>query len=101
MHVFDGAFELRGFGGEKDEDLFPPFDRRGACQGHGIVGETTRCAQGGDRKPGGKSLMCFLELPQELGVYSRVTAGMSIRKSSLFIEVRNLSRYEGQLRNVN
>ena len=42
--------------------------------------------------------MCFLELSQELGVYSRVTAGMSIRNSSLFIEVRNLSRYEGQLR---
>ena len=35
------------------------------------------------------------------GVYSRVTAGMSIRNSSLFIEVRDLSRYEGQLRNVN
>ena len=27
--------------------------------------------------------------------------GMSIQNSSLFIEVRNLSRYEGQLRNVN
>ena len=35
------------------------------------------------------------------GVYSRVTAGMSIQNSSLFIEVRILSRYEGQLRNVN
>ena len=30
----------------------------------------------------GGSLMGFLELPQEPGVYSRVTAGMSIRKSS-------------------
>ena len=50
---------------------------------------------------GGESLMGFLELRQEPGVYSRVTAGMSIRNSSLFIEVRNLSRYEGQLRNVN
>ena len=50
---------------------------------------------------GGESLMGFLELPQEPGVYYRVTAGMSIRNSSLFIEVRNLSRYEGQLRNVN
>ena len=48
----------------------------------------------------GKS-MGFLELRQARGVYSRVTAGMSIRNSSLFIEVRNLSRYEGQLRNVN
>ena len=35
--------------------------------------------------------MGFLELRQEPGVYSRVTAGMSIRNSSLFIEVRNLS----------
>ena len=43
----------------------------------------------------------LLELRQEPGVYSRVTAGMSIRNSSLFIEVRNLSRYEGQLTNVN
>ena len=49
---------------------------------------------------GAESLMCFLEVRQEPGVYSRITAGMSIRNSSLFIEVRNLSRYEGQLRNV-
>ena len=33
--------------------------------------------------------------------YSRVSAGISIRNSSLFIEVRNLSRYEGQITNVN
>ena len=45
--------------------------------------------------------MGFLELWHEPGVYSRVTAGMSFRNSSLFIEVWNLSRYEGQLRNVN
>ena len=45
--------------------------------------------------------MGLLELRQEPWVYSRVTAGMSVRNSSLFIEVRNLSRYEGQLRNVN
>ena len=51
-------------------------------------------------RPGGESLMGFLEVRQEPGVYSRVTAGMSIRNSSLFIEVRNLSRYEGQLSNV-
>ena len=50
---------------------------------------------------GGESLMGFLEVRQEPGVYSRATAGMFIRNSSLFIEVRNLSRYEGQLRNVN
>ena len=45
--------------------------------------------------------MSFLELRQEPGVYSRVRAGMSIRNSSLFIDVRNLSRYEGYLTNVN
>ena len=50
---------------------------------------------------GGERLMGFLELRQEPGVYSRVITGKSIRNSSLFIEVRNLSRYEGQLRNVN
>ena len=33
-------------------------------------------------------LMGFLELRQEPGVYSRVTAGMSIRNWSLFSEVR-------------
>ena len=32
--------------------------------------------------------MGFLELRQERGVYSRVTAGMAIRNSSLFTEVR-------------
>ena len=58
------------------------------------AGESGLISQGGER------LMGFLELRQEPGVYSRVTAGMSIRNSSLFIEVRNLSRYEVQLRNV-
>ena len=58
------------------------------------AGETGLISQGGE------SLMGFLELRQELGVYSRVTEGKPIRNSSLFIEVRNLSRYEGQLRNV-
>ena len=37
---------------------------------------------------GGESLMGFLELRQEPGVYSRLTAGMSIRNWSLFSEVR-------------
>ena len=64
------------------------------CSGHN-AGESGLISQGGE------SLMGLLELQQEPGVYSRVTAGMSIRNSSLFIEVRNLSRYEGQLRNVN
>ena len=36
----------------------------------------------------GESLMGVLELRQETGVYSRVTAGMSIRNWSLFSEVR-------------
>ena len=64
------------------------------CSGH-------NAGESGLVSPGGESLMGFLVLRQEPGVYSRVTAGMSIRNSSLFIEVRNLSRYEGQLRNVN
>ena len=37
---------------------------------------------------GGESLMGFLGFRQEPGVYSRVTAGMSIRNLSLFSEVR-------------
>ena len=64
------------------------------CSGHN-AGESGLISQGVE------CLMRFLELWQEPGVYSRVTAGMSIRNSSLFIEVRILSRYEGQLRNVN
>ena len=64
------------------------------CSGHN-AGESGLISKGGE------SPMGSLELRQEPGVYSRVTAGMSIRNSSLFIEVRNLSRYEGQLRNVN
>ena len=63
------------------------------CSGHN-AGESGLISQGGE------SLMGFLELRQEPGVYSRVPAEMSIRNSSLFIEFRNLSRYEGQLRNV-
>ena len=64
------------------------------CSGHN-AGESGLIAEGVE------SLMDFLALRQEPGVYSRVTAGMSIRNSSFFIEVRNLSMYEGQLRNVN
>ena len=37
---------------------------------------------------GKKSIMGFLKLRQEFGLYSRVTAGMSIRNWSLFSEVR-------------
>ena len=64
------------------------------CSGH-KAGESGLISQGRER------LMGFLELWQEPGVYSRVTAGMYNRNASLFIEVRNLSRYQGQLRNVN
>ena len=45
--------------------------------------------------------MSFLELPQEPGVYSRVTAGMSIRNSSLFIEVSLMSIYDGHIGKLN
>ena len=38
----------------------------------------------------GERLMGFLELWQEHGVYSRVTAGMSFRNWSLYSEVRTL-----------
>ena len=70
-----------------------------------LIGKTqllwTQCRESRLISQGGESLMCFLELRQEPGLYSRVTAGMPIRNSSLFIEVRNMSMYEGQLRNVN
>ena len=38
--------------------------------------------------PQGGCLMGFFELRQEPGEYSRVTAGMAIRNSTLFSEVR-------------
>ena len=60
-----------------------------------------KCKGIGPHLAGRETLMGFHELRQEPGLYSRVTVGMSIRNSSLFIDVRNLSRYEGQLRNVN
>ena len=70
-----------------------------------LIGKTqllwTQCRGIGPQLEGVESLLGFLVLWQEPGVYSRVTAGMSIRNSSVFIEVRILSRYEGQLRNVN
>ena len=49
----------------------------------------------------GKVSWAFSSCGRNLGVYSRVTAGMSIRNSSWFMEVSNLSRYKGQLTNVN
>ena len=37
----------------------------------------------------GGCLIRFLELREKPGVYSRVTAGMAIRNSTMFSEVRN------------
>ena len=51
------------------------------CSGHNAV-------DSGLISRRGESLMAFVELRQEPGVYSQVTAGMSIRNSSLFSEVR-------------
>ena len=51
------------------------------CSGHN-AGESGLISRRGE------SLMGFLELRQEPGVYSRVSAGMSIRNWSLFSEVR-------------
>ena len=51
------------------------------CSGHN-AGESGLISRRGE------SLMGFLDLRQEPGVYSRVTAGMSIRNLSLFSEVR-------------
>ena len=51
------------------------------CSGHN-AGESGLISRRGE------SLMVFLELWQEPGLYSRVTAGMSIRTSSLFSDVR-------------
>ena len=45
--------------------------------------------------------MGFLEVRQEPGVYSLVKAGMSIETGVCSVKSGHLSRYEGQLRNVN
>ena len=47
------------------------------------------------------SLMVFLELQQEAGVCSRVTAGEVIKNFCLFSDVTLLSNYDGHLRNLN
>ena len=52
---------------------------RSACN----EGESSLISQGGG------CLIRFLELRQEPGVYSRITAGIAIRNSTLFSEVRN------------
>ena len=48
----------------------------------------TQCRESGLISWGGISVMGFLELRQEPGVYSRVTVVMVIRNSSLFSDVR-------------
>ena len=45
--------------------------------------------------------MGFLELRQEAGVYSRVTAGMSKETGVCSVKSGHLSIDEGQFRNVN
>ena len=56
-----------------------------------LIGKTqlfwTQCRGIGPHLAARESLMCFLELRQERGLYSRVTVGMSIRNWSLFSEV--------------
>ena len=59
------------------------FDWETNCSGHN-AGESGLISQGGE------SLMGFLELRQEPGIHSRVSAGMSIRNWSLFSEVKTL-----------
>ena len=49
---------------------------------HAIAGESDLISWRGE------SLMCFLELRQAPGVYSRVKSGMPIINGSLFSEVR-------------
>ena len=46
-------------------------------------------------------MMGFLDLRQERGVYSRVTAGCPFDTGVCSVKSGHLSRYEGQLRNVN
>ena len=48
-----------------------------------------------------ESLMGFLELGQEPGVYSRVTAGCLFETGVCLVKSGHLSKYEGHLRNVN
>ena len=72
-----------------DSLVFHQENRRSLCVCLGIQDCSARNA--GDSslisRQGG-CLMGFLELQQEPGVYSRVTAGMAIRNSTLFSEVR-------------
>ena len=45
--------------------------------------------------------MCFLELRQARGVYSRVMTGMPILNASLLVKSGHLSRYDGHLGKLN
>ena len=57
-----------------------------------LIGNTillcTKCREIKPHPQRGVCFMGFLELRQERGVYSRVTAGMAIHNSTLFGEVR-------------
>ena len=48
----------------------------------------------------GRSLIVFLELLQEAGLYSQVTERMATQNSFLFTKAGLLSTYEGNLRNL-
>ena len=58
--------------------------------------QTIKCGNAGRGKSHG-----FSRVVAGTWVIFSSYSGNSIRNSSLFIEVRNLSRYEGQLRNIN
>ena len=66
---------------QANRDSFSVLLGKRNCSGHN-AGESGLISQGGER------LMGFLELWQEHGLYSLVTAGMSIRNWNLFSEVR-------------
>ena len=54
---------------------------------HGIALHPMQGIQASSPAEGG-CLMGFLELRQEPGIYTRVTAGMAIRNTTLFCKVR-------------
>ena len=68
--------------------------RKHYCSGH-------RAGKSGLISQRGESLIGFLELRPEPGVYSRVTVGCPFETGVCSVKSGHLSRYEGQLRNVN
>ena len=65
-----------------------------------IALDTMQGNRGSFRREGNVSWV-FSSCGRNLGYILELQWVLSIGNSSLFIEVRNLSRYEGQLRNVN